>query len=78
MSEGSGWADAPVFCRCAKTIENISRIKMVVARASGTVMASSLKQNKFGMKLLSKKDVILTKKNLQRRSEFGLGSALER
>ena len=32
--------------RCAKTIENISRIKMVVARASGTLMASSLKQNK--------------------------------
>ena len=33
--------------RCAKTIENISRIRMVVARASGTLMASSLKQNTF-------------------------------
>ena len=32
---------------CAKTIENISRIKMVVARASGTDLASSLKQNTF-------------------------------
>ena len=35
--------------RCAKTIENISRIRMVVARASGTLMASSLKQNKFSI-----------------------------
>ena len=33
--------------RCAKTIENISRIRMVVARASGTLMASSLKQNEL-------------------------------
>ena len=32
---------------CARTIENISRIKMVVARASGTDLASSLKQNTF-------------------------------
>ena len=44
-----GGADpySPGFHRCAKTIENISRIRMVVARASGTLMASSLKQNKF-------------------------------
>ena len=39
-------------CRCAKTIENISRIKMVVARASRTLMASSLKQTKFLTQLL--------------------------
>ena len=38
--------------RCVKTIENISRIRMVVARASATLMASSLKQNKFWTKLL--------------------------
>ena len=36
-----------MFHRCGKTIENISRIKMVVARASGTDLASSLKQNTF-------------------------------
>ena len=47
MSEGSGWADAPGFCRCARTIENISRIKMVVARASGMDLASILKRNTF-------------------------------
>ena len=34
---------------CARTIENISRIRMDVARASGTDLASSLKQNKFWM-----------------------------
>ena len=33
-----------------KTIENISSMKMVVARAAGTVMASSLNQNKFWTK----------------------------
>ena len=47
MSEGAGWGDAPGFCRCARTIENFSRIKMVVARASGTDLASSFKQNTF-------------------------------
>ena len=47
MSEGAGWADAPGLCRCARTIENFSRIKMVVARASGTDLASSLRQNTF-------------------------------
>ena len=47
MSEGAGWADAPGFCRCARSIENFCRIKMVVARASGTDLASSLKQNAF-------------------------------
>ena len=31
--------------RCARPIENFSRIKMVAARASGTDLASSLKQN---------------------------------
>ena len=30
---------------CARTIENISRIRMDVARASGTDLASSLRQN---------------------------------
>ena len=33
--------------RCAKPREDISRIRMVVARASGTLIASSLKQNTF-------------------------------
>ena len=47
MPEGAGWADAPGVYRCARTIENISRIKMVVARASGMDLASSLKQNTF-------------------------------
>ena len=42
-----GRAHTPGLHRCAKTIENISRIRMVVARASGTLMASSLKQNTF-------------------------------
>ena len=32
---------------CAKTIENISTIRMRVARDSGTPIASSLKQNTF-------------------------------
>ena len=32
---------------CARTIENISRIRMDVARASGTDLASSLRQNTF-------------------------------
>ena len=32
---------------CARTIENISRIKMVVARASGPLTESSLTLNKF-------------------------------
>ena len=44
---GVGRAHTPGFHRCAKTIENISRIRMVVARASGTLIASSLKQNTF-------------------------------
>ena len=43
----SGAARGSPDARCAKTIENISRIRMVVARASGTLMASSLKPNKF-------------------------------
>ena len=47
MSEGAGWADAPGFCRCARSIENFCRIKMVVARASGMDLASSLRQNTF-------------------------------
>ena len=47
MFEGSGWADAPGFCRRARTIENCSRIKMVVARASGMDLASILKRNTF-------------------------------
>ena len=47
MFEGAGCADAPGFCRCARSIENFCRIKMVVARASGTLMASSLSQNTF-------------------------------
>ena len=32
---------------CARTIENISRIRMDVARASGTDLASSLRQSTF-------------------------------
>ena len=43
----SGRTHTPRFHRRAKTIENISRIRMVVARASGTLIASSLKQNTF-------------------------------
>ena len=44
----AGWgARATVPRRCARTIENISRIRMVVARASGTDLASSLKRNTF-------------------------------
>ena len=34
-------------CGGSRTIENFSRIKMVVARASGTDLASILKQNTF-------------------------------
>ena len=34
-------------CGGSRTIENFSRIKMVVARASGTDLASSLKRNTF-------------------------------
>ena len=47
MSEGAGWADGPGFCRCARSIENFCRIKMVVARASGMDLASILSQNTF-------------------------------
>ena len=47
MSEGAGWADAPGLCRCARSIENFCRIKMVVARASGMDLASILKRNTF-------------------------------
>ena len=47
VSEGAGWGHTPGFRGCAKTIENISRIRMVVARASGADLASSLKQNTF-------------------------------
>ena len=47
MSEGAGWVDAPGFCRCARSIENFCRIKMVVARASGMDLASILKRNTF-------------------------------
>ena len=35
------------FHRCARTIENFSRIKMVVARASVMDLASILKRNTF-------------------------------
>ena len=38
---------APGFYRCARSIENFCRIKMVVARASGMDLASSLKKNTF-------------------------------
>ena len=34
-------------CFLAFPVENISRMRMVVSRASGTLMASSLKQNTF-------------------------------
>ena len=37
----------PVFYRCARSIENFCRIKMVVARASGMDLASILKRNTF-------------------------------
>ena len=52
MSEGTGWsdegaADAPGFCRCARSIENFCKIKMVVARASGMDLASILKRSTF-------------------------------
>ena len=40
MFESAGWADAPGVCRCARTIENFSRIRKVVARASGMDLAS--------------------------------------
>ena len=33
----------PGICRCARTIENFSRIRKVAARASGMDLASSLK-----------------------------------
>ena len=38
---------APGFYRCARSIENFCRIKMVVARASGMDLASILKRNTF-------------------------------
>ena len=47
VSERVGRAHAPEFNRCAKTIENISRIRNVVARASGMDLASILKRNTF-------------------------------
>ena len=47
MFDGAGWADAPGVCRCVRTIENFSRIRKVVARASGMDLASSLKRNTF-------------------------------
>ena len=47
MSEGVGRPDTPRFCRCARSIENFCRIKMVVARASGMDLASILSQNTF-------------------------------
>ena len=37
----------PFFYRCARSIENFCRIKMVVARASGMDLASILKRNTF-------------------------------
>ena len=37
----------PFFYRCARSIENFCRIKMVVARASGMDLASILSQNTF-------------------------------
>ena len=43
-SPGTRWARG-----CAKTIENVSRIRVVVARVSGTARASELKQNDFVM-----------------------------
>ena len=45
--ESAGGRSCGHSCRCAKTIEDFSRVKMVAARASGTLMASRLKQNKF-------------------------------
>ena len=42
-----GGADAPGFCRCARSIENFRRIKVSAAGASGTDLASSLKRNTF-------------------------------
>ena len=49
--EGRGyplfWGVPPCFYRCARLIENFTRIKMVVARASGMDLASSLKRNTF-------------------------------
>ena len=35
--------------RCARSIENFCRIKMVVARASGTDLASRLRRDTFWM-----------------------------
>ena len=43
---------------CARTIENISRIRMDVARASGTDLASSLRQNMF---LIEEKQFLMSK-----------------
>ena len=37
----------PVFYRCARSIENFCRIKIVVAGASGMDLASILKRNTF-------------------------------
>ena len=45
MAGGAPAIDGPV--RCA--IDRIHKIKMVVDRASGTLIASSLEQNKFLM-----------------------------
>ena len=45
-----GGPGRPEGCRlsmCYRTIEIINRMKLVVARASGTDLASSLKQNTF-------------------------------
>ena len=56
------WGGTPFLYRCARSIENFSRIRNVVARASGMDLASSLRQNTF-----------LTKKS--RMSVGGPGSA---
>ena len=44
---GFSGGDTPVFYRCARSIENFCKIKMVVARASGMDLASILSQNTF-------------------------------
>ena len=56
MDGGGSWAAGGAVLggqrgtgyRWASAIDLIYRIKMVVARASGTLIASSLEQNKFG------------------------------
>ena len=73
----AGWrARATVPRRCARTIENISRIRMVVARASGTDLASSLKRNTFWTKAIENVSRIRTAP--ARASETVTSSSLKR